>query len=105
MVYDEYFDSHLGETVCSLTKSIGGGEWLPTYYVRKENKLFESKYCPFKYLMVKDPVSGKVSHPKNEFWTKNVLSVESTPTYTVKQDGAKLDLMMEDGTTYSFTKD
>ena len=58
MVYDEYYDSHLGETVCSLSKSLGGGEWLPTYFVRKDNKLYESKYCPFKKLMKKDAVSG-----------------------------------------------
>ena len=105
MVYDEYYDSHLGETVCSLNSEYTDGEWIPTYYVRKGDKLYESKYCPFKYLTKKDAMTGKITHPKNELWQKKILSCENTPSYTIKQKEQRLELIDESGTVYLFIKD
>lgn len=104
MNYEEYYDSYLEETICVLSKSLGGGEWLDTYFVRKDDKLYESKYCLSKYLIKKDAVTGKTTRTKNIFWQKRVITIEDSPEYSVVQKGDRLELTYNSGTKYCFLK-
>lgn len=82
MVFTTSYEPRFNETVCTLSKS-RGLDWIETYFVWRDDKLFESKYSPYKYLNKKDPVTNKITKTKNVMWQEKIISVDKEPTYSV----------------------
>lgn len=96
MVCDEFFDKHLGETIFTITRETRG---ITThdYYVRKENKLYETNVNPQKYLIFEDKATGKTRRSLNENWKNKHISWKSNSSYTIKEQDGKTDLFAESG--------
>lgn len=105
MLMQVRYDSKFKTEFYCLSKRFGT-EWNTDYYVLKDNMLYESKYCPLKYIIKVDSVTGHTKSTKNALWQSGQLSIETEPSYSlsVKESILELATLGDDITTYQFAK-
>lgn len=105
MILSTSYSPRFKETICTLSKS-HGFKWIDTYYVWRDDKLYESKYSPYKYENEEDSVTNKIERTKNIFWQKKMISVDKEPSYSVINLGNdRIKLVYIDGSVaYTFKK-
>lgn len=102
ILYNECYESHWGDTICSLTRFYRGEDF-DTYYVRKDSKLYECSLYPYKYIITKDKLTGKMNKKKNPAWDLP-LSYSKVPSYECKQDGDFFKLIQDGGVIFTFKR-